>query len=188
MKNTKIPQSCKEKMQQVVVPALKQQFGYTNIHEFPRLVKVTINSGLGKGRDPKFVDTIVETLRKITGQQPMKTKARKSIAGFKVREGMVVGVSVTLRGERMWHFVDRLANIAFARIRDFRGIPESAVDLDGNFNYGFTEHTAFPEIPPDEVESLHGLQVTITTSAKNHEEGLVLFKGLGFPFVSKENK
>lgn len=181
-------QTTKEKMQKEVIPILKDKFGYTNMYEVPRLIKVTVNAGVGKGRDPKFADTIVETLRKITGQQPMKTKARKSIAGFKVREGMVVGVTVTLRGNRMWHFIDRLANVAFARIRDFRGIPESSVDRDGNFNYGFTEHTAFPEIPPDEVESLHGLQVTITTTAKNHEEGLALFKGLGFPFVSKEQK
>jgi len=181
-------QNTKEKMKTVVAPALKEQFGLSNVHEIPRILKVTVNSGLGKGRDAKFVDTIVETLRKITGQQPMKTKARKSIAGFKVREGMVVGAAVTLRGERMWHFVDRLANVAFARIRDFRGIPEASVDKDGNFNYGFTEHTAFPEIPPDEVESLHGLQVTITTTAKNHEEGLALFKGLGFPFVPKVQK
>ena len=181
-------QNTKEKMQTVVIPSLKEKFGYANVHEIPHIIKVTVNAGVGKGRDPKFADTIVETLRKITGQQPMKTKARKSIAGFKVREGMVVGVTVTLRGNRMWHFIDRLANVAFARIRDFRGIPESSVDKDGNFNYGFTEHTAFPEIPPDEVESLHGLQVTITTTAKNHEEGLALFKGLGFPFVSKEQK
>lgn len=175
-------------MQTVVVPALKSQFGLSNVHEIPRINKVTVNAGIGKGKDPKFVDTLVETLRKITGQQPMKTKASKSIAGFKVREGMVVGTSVTLRGDRMWHFIDRLANIAFARIRDFRGIPETSVDKDGNFNYGFTEHTAFPEIPPDEVESLHGLQVTITTTAKNHEEGLALFKGLGFPFTSQKEQ
>lgn len=181
-------QNTKEKMQTVVAPALKQQFGFMNVHEIPSIIKVTVNAGLGKGRDPKFVDTIVETLRKITGQQPMKTKARKSIAGFKVREGQIVGATVTLRGDRMWHFLDRLSNIAFARIRDFRGIPESAVDKDGNFNYGFTEHTAFPEIPPDEVESLHGLQVTITTSAKTHAEGLILFKGLGFPFVTQAQK
>ncbi len=181
-------QNTKEKMQMVVTPALKAQFELSNVHEIPRIIKVTVNAGLGKGRDPKFADTIVETLRKITGQQPMKTKARKSIAGFKVREGQIVGATVTLRGNRMWHFVDRLANVAFARIRDFRGIPESSVDKDGNFNYGFTEHTAFPEIPPDEVESLHGLQVTITTTAKNHEEGLALFKGLGFPFASKVQK
>lgn len=181
-------QTPKEKMKKVVAPALAAQFALANVHQIPRVLKVTINAGLGKGKDPKFADIIAETLRQITGQEPMKTKARKSIAGFKVREGQVVGVMVTLRGERMWHFIDRLANVAFARIRDFRGIPETSVDKDGNFNYGFTEHTAFPEIPPDEVESLHGLQVTITTTAKNHEEGLALFKGLGFPFVPKDKK
>jgi large subunit ribosomal protein L5 len=181
-------QNTKDKMQTVVMPDLKARFGFANVHEIPRLMKITVNAGIGKGRDPKFADTIAETLRKITGQQPVKTKARKSIAGFKIREGAVVGATVTLRGERMWHFLDRLSNVAFARIRDFRGIPESSVDKDGNFNYGFVEHTAFPEIPPDEVESLHGLQITITTTAKNHEEGLALFKGLGFPFVTKSAK
>ncbi len=181
-------QTSKEKMAKVVAPAMTKDFSLSNPHELPRIVKVTLNARLGKGRDAKFADTLVETLRRITGQQPVKTKARKSIAGFKIREGMVVGVMVTLRGERMWSFIDRLANIAFARIRDFQGISEAAVDKDGNFNYGFTEHTAFPEIPPDEVESLHGLQVTITTTAKNHQEGLALFKGLGFPFVSKTQK
>ncbi len=181
-------QTIKEKMHNVVAPALKERFGFTNAHQIPRILKVSLNAGIGKGRDPKFADTLVDTLRRISGQQPVKTKARKSIAGFKLREGSIVGVTVTLRGEQMWHFIDKLTNIAFARIRDFRGIPESTVDKDGNFNIGFTEHTAFPEIPPDEVESLHGLQITITTSAKTHEEGLVLFKGLGFPFASKEQK
>lgn len=181
-------QNTKDKMQTVVMPDLKARFGFANVHEIPRLVKITVNAGIGKGRDAKFADTIADTLRKITGQQPVKTKARKSIAGFKIREGAVVGATVTLRGDRMWHFLDRLSNVAFARIRDFRGIPESSVDKDGNFNYGFIEHTAFPEIPPDEVESLHGLQITITTTAKNHEEGLALFKGLGFPFVTKSAK
>lgn len=179
-------ESMKTKMQTKVVPALREQFALQNVHTVPRVLKVTLNAGLGKGKDAKFADTIVDTLRRISGQQPVRTKARKSIAGFKIREGMVVGATVTLRGDRMWHFIDKLANIAFARVRDFRGIPESAVDKDGNFNFGLTEHTAFPEIAPDEVESLHGLQITISTTAGNHEKGLALFKGLGFPFVSKQ--
>jgi len=178
----------KEKYLKTVVPALKSEFGYTNIHDVPKIVKITVNVGLGKGRDAKFADVIVDTLRRISGQAPVKTKARKSIAGFKLREGMVVGAMVTLRGERMWDFLEKLNNIAFARIRDFRGIPERSVDRDGNFNFGFTEHIAFPEIRPDEVESLHGLQVTITTTAGDFKHGIALFKGLGFPFIGKEQK
>ena len=179
-------QTLKEQFKTVVEPALRQEFGFTNVHETPGILKVTLNAGFGKGKDAKFADVVVDTLRRITGQQPVKTKARKSIAGFKIREGMVVGVTVTLRGKKMWDFLEKLSRIAFARIRDFRGIPESSVDKDGNFNYGFTEHTAFPEILPDEVESLHGLQITITTTAKNHAEGVALMRGLGFPFASKE--
>lgn len=168
--------------------ALRTQFGRSNVHETPHVVKVTINAGLGKGKDSKFADIVADTLKRITGQAPVMTKARKSVAGFKLREGQVVGAMVTIRGPHMWHFLDKLANVVFARIRDFRGIPESSVDRQGNFNYGFTEHTPFPEVRPDEVESLHGLQVTITTTAKNHEEGLALFKGLGFPFAPNEKK
>ena len=174
----------KEKFTTTVAGALRAAFGMKNVHETPRIIKITLNARLGKGRDAKFIDTISETLRRITGQQPVKTLARKSIAGFKIREGMVLGAKVTLRGPRMWDFMDKLTKVAFARIRDFRGIPLSAVDRDGNFNYGFTEHTAFPEIRPDEVESLHGLQITITTTAGSHERGVLLLKELGFPFVS----
>jgi len=181
-------QTLKEQFQTVVAPQLRKDFGFKNVHETPKIVKVTLNAGFGKGKDAKFADVVVETFKRIAGQMPMKTKARKSIAGFKVREGMVVGVMTTLRGQKMWDFLEKLSRIAFARIRDFRGIMESSVDKDGNFNYGFTEHTAFPEIPTDEVESLHGLQVTITTTAKTQAEGLALLKGIGFPFVAKEKK
>jgi large subunit ribosomal protein L5 len=179
-------QTLKEQFSTSVAPALRKEFALKNVHETPRILKVTLNAGFGKGKDAKFADVVLDTLKRITGQQPVKTKARKSIAGFKVREGMVVGVTVTLRGEKMWDFLEKLSRVAFARIRDFRGIPESSVDKDGNFNLGFTEHTAFPEIRPDEVETLHGLQVTITTTAKSRQEGLALLKGLGFPFVAKE--
>ncbi len=181
-------QKLQEQFNSTIAPALRKEFGLTNVHQTPRVMKVTLNAGFGKGKDAKFADVVVDTLTRITGQAPMKTKATKSIAGFKIREGMVVGVSVTLRGPRMWDFIDKLSHIAFARIRDFRGIPESSVDKDGNFNFGLTEHTAFPEIPPDEVESLHGMQITITTTAKNHAEGIALFRGLGFPFAKKDQK
>ncbi len=174
----------KETFAQTIAAKMRDMFGYSNVHETPEIVKISVNAYLGKGRDQKFADILVDTLRRITGQAPVKTKSRKSIAGFKLREGQVVGAMVTLRGPRMWDFLEKLRGVAFARIRDFRGIPESSVDRDGNFNFGFVEHTAFPEIRPDEVESLHGLQVTITTTAKNREEGLALFRSLGFPFAA----
>lgn len=147
-----------------------------------RIEKVTINVGLSSNKDPKFIEVIERTLQRISGQKPVRTMATKSIAGFKIREGMVLGAMVTLRGDRMWEFLDRLVNVSFPRIRDFRGIDEKSVDKSGNFNYGFKEHVAFPEIDANEVESLHGLQVIITTTADSREEGLALFKGLGFPF------
>ncbi|MEK7132008.1 MAG: 50S ribosomal protein L5 [Patescibacteria group bacterium] len=178
----------KDKMIKVVAPKLQADFGYKNKLALPGITKVTINVGIGKGRDPKFIETIVTTLRRISGQEPVKTKARKSIAGFKLREGSIVGAFVTLRGEKMWSFLDKLANVAFARVRDFQGLPDTVVDKDGNFNFGFTEHTAFPEIAPDEIESLHGVQVTITTTAHSRPVGLAIFTGLGFPIVTKKTK
>ncbi|MBU0613754.1 50S ribosomal protein L5 [Patescibacteria group bacterium] len=167
-------------------PALQEKIGRKNILSIPRVEKVVINARLSSKRDPKFIETLLQTLNRISGQRPVTTKARKSIAGFKIREGLVVGSMVTLRGNRMWDFLQKLVHITFARIRDFRGIPESAVDSTGNFNYGFREHTAFPEIDADEIENIHGLQVTIKTSARTHEEGLELFKMMGFPFKKNE--
>jgi len=174
--------SLKETYKTAVIPALKEQLGFKHALQAPRMRKVTINTGLSSSRDPKFMEVLLETLERISGQKPVQTKARLSEAGFKIREGMPIGAMVTLRGNRMWDFVDKLVNITFPRIRDFRGIPETAVDSTGNFNYGFKEHTAFPEINANEVDQLHGLQVNITTSAETKEEGLALFKALGFPF------
>jgi large subunit ribosomal protein L5 len=165
-----------------IVPVLKSQFGFKHVLQTPRITKVTVNSGLNSKRDPKFMEIILDTIERTSGQKAVQTKARKSEAGFKIRQGMPVGAMATLRGNRMWDFIDKLVNVTFPRIRDFRGIPESAVDAHGNFNYGFREHTAFPEINANEVESLHGLQVVITTTAKSRDEGLALFKALGFPF------
>ncbi|MFH1712245.1 MAG: 50S ribosomal protein L5 [Patescibacteria group bacterium] len=176
----------KEQYKTKVAPALKDQFQRKNLLAVPMIKKVTINAGLSAKRDPKFIDVIVETLRRISGQQPVVTKARLSIAGFKIRAGMPVGAMVTLRSGRMWDFLDKFVNVIFPRIRDFRGIPETAVDASGNFNYGFKEHTAFPEIRADEIELIHGLQVSITTTAKTREEGLALFKALGFPFKKEK--
>jgi len=176
----------KEQYQTKVAATLKEEFQSKNLMAVPKIQKVTINSGLSTKRDPKFIEVLVETLRRISGQQPVVTKARLSIAGFKIRAGMPVGAMVTLRGNRMWDFLDKLVHIVFPRIRDFRGIPESAVDESGNFNYGFKEHTAFPEIRADEIEQIHGLQVSIRTTAKTREEGLALFKALGFPFKKEK--
>lgn len=172
----------KETYKTTIAPALAQEFGLKNVAQIPRLEKVTLNVGLSTKQDAKFIEVIEDTLTRISGQKPVRTKARKSIAGFKLREGNVVGAMVTLRGNRMWDFVDRLVNVSFPRVRDFRGIPLSCIDRSGNFSYGFKEHTAFPEISANEVESIHGLQVTITTSAKTRDEGMALFKALGFPF------
>ena len=175
--------SLKETYKSAVVPALMEKLERKHILQVPRIKKVTINTGLSTKRDSKFMEVLLETLERISGQKPVQTKARLSEAGFKIREGMPIGAMVTLRGPRMWDFVDKLVSVSFPRIRDFRGIPESAVDATGNFNYGFKEHTAFPEINANEVDQLHGLQVNITTTAETKEEGLELFKALGFPFI-----
>ncbi|MFA6522482.1 MAG: 50S ribosomal protein L5 [Patescibacteria group bacterium] len=172
----------KEKYNKEIRAALKASLGLSNDLEVPRVKKVTINARLSSKKDPKAMEVIENTLRRITGQKPVLTRARKSIAGFKVRENMVVGAMVTLRGERAWDFIEKLVNVTFPRIRDFRGITTTTVDSYGNFNVGFKEHTAFPEISSDEIEALHGLQVTITTTATNQKEGMALFQALGFPF------
>ena len=178
----------KQHYQKTILPELKTKLGRENIFEVPKITKVTLNVGLSAKKDPKFMDVIVDTLRRVSGQAPVKTLARKSIAGFKVRENMVVGAMVTLRGEQMWNFVEKLVHVAFPRVRDFRGIPENAIDSTGNFHYGFREHTAFPEVGTKEIESIHGVQVSITSTAKSHEEGVALFKALGFPFKTDENE
>lgn len=169
-----------------IVPALKVSLGKKNVHAVPRMEKITLNVGLGAGiKDSQFQETVLSTLQRISGQKPVFTKARKSIASFKIRQGMPIGVKVTLRGPRMYDFVEKLVAVTFPRVRDFRGIERTNVDQGGNFNYGFKEHMAFPEISTDEVDRIHGLQVTITTSAKTHEEGVALFEALGFPFKAK---
>lgn len=165
------------------------QFGYTNVNAVPKITKVTLNVGLGKGlKDAKFLETSEDTFRRITGQVPVKTKARKSIAAFKIREGMVIGMKVTLRGKRMWDFLEKLVKISIPRIRDFRGIPPTGFDEAGNYTLGFPEHTAFPEIRTDEIEVIHGLQVTIGMSTNSPVEGKMLLAALGFPFKEAEAK
>lgn len=169
-----------------VMKSLQESLGVKNVHALPKIEKVTLNTGLSSKKDPKFIEVLTETLEAISGQKPVITKARLSEAGFKIREGQVVGAMVTLRGERMWDFLDKLVNITFPRIRDFRGIERSTVDRSGNFNYGFKEHLAFPEVSPDAVDQIHGLQVTVKTSAETKEEGMALFEALGFPFKKSD--
>lgn len=168
---------------------MKKQFGYANVLQVPKITKITVNVGVGKGlKDAQFIGTAEENLTRITGQKPVKTKAKKSIATFKIREGMVVGLKVTLRKKRMYDFFDKLLTFVFPRTRDFQGISDSVVDKQGNCNVGFKENTAFPEMKSDELERIHGLEVAITTNAHSHEEGLALFTHFGFPFKKQTKK
>jgi len=166
-----------------VIPAMKQKFGYKNDLSVPRLIKVVVNVGINQSqKDDKLLDKVIEDVTKIVGQKPVQTKAKKSISAFKIREGVVVGVKATLRGKRMYNFVDKLVNVTLARVRDFRGLEPKSVDQQGNLTIGFQEYIVFPEIRSDDVERLHGLEVTVSTNAKTKEEGLELLKLLGFPF------
>ena len=169
---------CKE-----VIPEMKKLFGYDNNLAVPKIEKVVVTAGLSQGlKDAKFLDIVEDTLKKITGQRPVKTLAKKSISNFKIRQGMPVGMVVTLRGTRMYDFIDKLINITFPRVRDFRGLSPKCLDGDGNLSVGFREDISFPEIKSEEIEKIHGLQVTIRTTAKDKEKGLALLKLLGFPF------
>ncbi len=175
----------KERYQNEVVPMLKKELGITNINAVPKVTKVVVSVGLSQGiKDPKVMETIEQTLLRITGQKPVKTKAKKAISNFKVRQDMVVGMMVTLRGPRMWDFLARLTQITFPRIRDFRGVSPRVIDAKGNASFGFREHIAFPEIRADEVERIHGLQVTVATTAGDRARGQKLLEALGFPFLN----
>lgn len=171
-----------QKYQESVVPALMDEFGYENQMRVPRITKVVINIGMGEANDdPKLLDGAVNDLRLITGQQPVITRARKSIAGFKLREGRAIGMKVTLRHERMWALVDRLINVALPRIRDFRGVP-AKLDGRGNYTIGLREQIVFPEIPFDQIDKIRGMEITIVTSAETDDEGRRLLKLMGMPF------
>ena len=173
----------KAQYQKEILPQLQQELGLTNPMQVPRVSKVTVNMGVGDAKqDAKVLDDSVEELMVITGQRPRINRARKSIASFKLREGMPVGCSVTLRGERMYEFLDRLISIALPRIRDFRGISPKSFDGRGNMSLGIREQTIFPEIDYDSVTQVRGLDVTITTTATNDEEGRALITKLGMPF------
>lgn len=165
-----------------VVVELMKEFGYTNPHAAPVVKTITLNIGIGPGmKDAKFLETAQNTLKRITGQKPVTTKARKSISGFKIREGNIVGVKVTLRGKRMWDFLEKLIFVSLPRTRDFRGLSKKAFDGNGNYSIGFREHMAFPEISSDEIELTHGVQVTIATTAKTNKEAESLLTHLKFP-------
>lgn len=174
--------SLKDSYKTSVIPELTKEFGYKNVHAVPTVKSVTLNIGIGPGmKDAKFLETAQNTLQRITGQKPVTTKARKSIAGFKIREGSVVGVMVTLRGQRMWDFLEKLINVSLPRVRDFRGLSKKSFDGRGNYSMGFKEHMAFPEISSDEIEVTHGIQVTIATTAKTDKEAEALLRNLKLP-------
>ncbi len=173
-----------EKYKKEVVPALQKELGYKNVMQVPKIKKVVINAGIGRFvKEPRYIDNVENTLSKITGQKPMRTKAKKSISNFKIREGMEIGVAVTLRGARMYQFLDKLVSITLPRVRDFRGLPEKSFDKNGNYTIGFKENMAFPEIKAEDIEKVHGLQIIINTNAKNKVEGKALLTHMGFPFV-----
>jgi large subunit ribosomal protein L5 len=179
----------REKYQKEIIPKMMAKFGYKNVMAVPRLVKAVLNSGVGRNaREKDFVDGVASSLARISGQKPVLTKAKQSISAFKTRKGMTIGVAVTLRGKRMFDFAERLINIAFPRVRDFRGINPKQVDRQGNLTVGFKEHLAFPEIKADEIGNVHGLGVCLNTTAKTREEGLELFRLMGFPFREKDDE
>lgn len=169
-----------------IVPALNTEFQFENIMQTPRVVKVVVNMGVGDAaKDSKLIEGAIKDLMAITGQRPTVTKARKSIAQFKLREGMPIGAHVTLRGDRMWEFLDRLLTVALPRIRDFRGLSPKQFDGNGNYTFGLTEQSMFHEIDQDSIDRVRGMDITVVTTAKNDDEGRALLKQLGFPF--KEN-
>ncbi len=170
-----------------VQPALVRRFGYDNVMQVPGVAKVTVNVGVGEALDnAKALDATVEDIRKITGQKPVVTQAKKSIANFKLREGRSIGVKVTLRGEHMWAFLDRLMNVALPRTRDFRGVAPTAFDGRGNYTLGLREQILFPEIEYDKIDKIRGMEITIVTTAQNDEEGRELLRLLGMPFRELE--
>ena len=169
-----------------IVPALQTEFGYANVMQIPRLTKIVVNMGVGEAtRDAKLMDGAVRDLSTITGQKPAVVRARKSIAQFKLREGMPIGAKVTLRGDRMWEFLDRLLSLALPRIRDFRGLSDRQFDGNGNYTFGLTEQSMFREIDVDRIDRPRGMDITLVTTATTDEEGRELLRQLGFPFAGQ---
>jgi large subunit ribosomal protein L5 len=173
-----------EKYKKEIVPALKKELGLKNVMQVPKIQKIILNAGIGRFvKEPRFIENVENTLSKISGQKPMRTKAKKSISNFKTREGMEIGVAVTLRGVKMYQFLEKLLSITLPRVRDFRGLSEKSFDKNGNYAIGFKENLAFPEIKADELEKIHGLQIIINTNAKNKVAGKALLTHIGLPFV-----
>jgi len=173
----------REKYSKEVVPALQKEFGYTNVMAIPKIEKVVVNMGLGEAtQNAKIVDTGADELARITGQKPVITRAKKSIAQFKVRKGMPIGAMVTLRGERMWEFLDRLISVALPRVRDFRGVSGKSFDGRGSYTLGIRDHLIFPEVDYNKAEGTKGMNVTIVTTARSDDQARVLLKHLGMPF------
>ena len=178
-----MPKSLRQKYSDDIVPKLTEQFNFSNVHEVPRLVKIVINRGLGEAsQNAKALESSINELTVITGQKPVVTRAKKAIAGFKIREGMPVGVMVTLRGAKMYAFLERLIALALPRIRDFRGISPKSFDGRGNYSLGVREQLMFPEIDYDSIDQIRGMDISIVTSATNDEEGRSLLKEMGMPF------
>jgi large subunit ribosomal protein L5 len=173
----------KERYQKEIVPALMKELNLNNVMEVPHLEKVVVNVGMGEAMDePKALDAAVADIAAVTGQKPVTTKARKSIANFKLREGRTIGVKVTLRGERMWAFVDRLMNVVLPRVRDFRGVSQNAFDGRGNYTLGLREQLIFPEIEYDKIDKIRGMEITIVTTARTDDQAAVFLAMLGMPF------
>src|SRR6188508_3132567 len=176
----------KTRYREEILPALRDQFEYANVMQVPGLTKIVVNMGVGEAaRDSKLIDGAIRDLATVTGQKPQVTKARKSIAQFKLREGMPIGAHVTLRGDRMWEFLDRLLSLALPRIRDFRGLSPRQFDGNGNYTFGLNEQSMFHEIDQDKIDRVRGMDITVVTTAKTDDEGRALLRHLGFPF--KEN-
>ena len=173
----------KERYLNEIVPALQKELGLKNVHQVPKLEKIVVNIGLGEALDnPKALEAAVEDMTKITGQKPVVTKARKSIANFKLREGRLIGAKVTLRGEKMWAFWDRLVNIALPRVRDFRGVSDNSFDGRGNYTLGLREQLIFPEIEYDKIDKVRGMELTVVTTAETDDQARILLQMLGMPF------
>lgn len=172
----------KEKYNKEAVKSMKEEFGYGNDLAVPRIQKAVVNVGIGKyNKETEKIEEVIRVITDITGQKPVKTKAHQAISGFKIRQGLEIGVKVTLRGKRMWQFLERLVNVALPRTRDFQGIDQKAVDTRGNLNLGIRENLIFPEVSPEKIKNIFGFQVTVVTNAKNQAEGILLFRKLGFP-------
>ncbi len=178
-----------QEYKKVVVPKVQAELGYKNTLQVPKITKVVLNVGVGRFvKEASFIDNVEKVLTKISGQKAVRTKAKKSISNFKIREGQEIGVMVTLRGPRMYYFLEKLLKVTFPRVRDFHGISDKSFDRQGNYTIGFKENVAFPEVKMDELEKVHGLQIIIGTNAKNQAAGRALLKAFGFPFTKDKEK